>query len=281
MNKLLVIILLIICLSLFIVQNNHMPTSAQPPDENPITDDAKETILESITTYYEPNHNRLLECREDPVFIENQTAVVVDVCGTVSNGTYPLDTFAFSPSLGSMFYFSYAGNEFVKVNGTPCFVYADSANEKYRVESVGMTNTYISGDFVPDCVRVIDLTDGGIKWSTAGISNPLFWWSSDSRYLVIQGSGHKWTEIFVVDTASWSEVFRTQINDVFDISGAQLSANNNGLFSFLFNKWAGEHLFQVDFEIDLIGGSCAVGSFVYDLDTASYVNITVEEIFVG
>lgn len=273
--------MLIICLS---GCNSYAPvaeTASPPSNENSITDDAQRTILEAISCFYDPVQHRMLDIRDTSVVIDDQPTIVLDVSGIAKNGTYPLETFYVSPSTGSMYYFSSSENQFVKIDGTPYFTSADSIDEKFRAETVGMTNNYVSGNFVPDITRVLDLSSGEIRWSTDGTSNTRLYWSSDGRYLAVQGSGRQWTEILILDTTTWSEVFHTRVDDLFDALGTPLSANSNGVSSFHFNAWDEDHTFKVDFEIDLTEGTCAVGTFIYSLDTDSYTDTTVDEISVG
>ena len=281
MTKLLIIIMFIMCLS---GCNAHTPVienTSPPATENSITDDAQGAILESISTIFDPVHHRLLDIRDTPVVIDNQSTIVLDVYGIANNSTYPLEIFSLAPNSGSLYYFSSSENQFVRIAGTPHFTSSDSTDEKYRAETVGMTNNYISGNFVPDITRVIDLSNNEVKWSTDGTSNTQFWWSSDSRYLAVQGSGRKWTELLILDTTSWSEVFHARVDDLFDVLGVPLSADPNGVSKFLFDAWNEDHTFKANFEIDLIEGTCAVGTFIFNLDTSSYTDKTVNEVSIG
>ncbi len=273
MNKRLLIVLLLVlcfsgCYSVIAEKQSTLPS-------------AQKAVLDSISAYYNTSQHKVFQISSDSITIDGEVCIVIDVYGTTSVGTYLIEKFAVSQSPHPRFFFSDADDHYTEFQVAPFFDSSDSPCGEYRAEVIGMTDTYISGYNVPRKIRVIGLSDGLERWSITGTIDTHFWWSHDGRYLAVQCSGRKWTDVIILDTISWSEVYHTTFAEFFNILEISSAQNPDGVASFTFNGWRSDHSFMSDYAIDLEDGARAVGSFVYDLSTSLYTDTTVEIISEG
>jgi hypothetical protein len=81
----------------------------------------------------------------------------------------------------------------------------ESPDLRFRVETAGRTEHYISGLVVPEFLQVTDAATGEVLWQDQGWLTQSASWSPDSRFLALAYSTRIQSGLKFVDTETWSE----------------------------------------------------------------------------
>jgi hypothetical protein len=77
---------------------------------------------------------------------------------------------------------------------------AQSPDGRYRIETFGVNDAITAAGLYPAAeIRLIDLSNDEVKWSTHGYYRQSFLWSPDSRYAAVYAESRTHGETFLVD----------------------------------------------------------------------------------
>ena len=77
--------------------------------------------------------------------------------------------------------------------------------DRFRVETAGRTDQYISGWIVPEFLQVTSTDSGAVLWQDQGWLTQSAAWSPDSRFLALAYSTRTQSGLKVVDTQTWTD----------------------------------------------------------------------------
>lgn len=83
----------------------------------------------------------------------------------------------------------------VGVDGT-----AVSPDGRFRVQTAGESEHYVSGLRPPERLQLVDAGDGRVLWEREGDLRQSVLWSPDSRYAALVSAGRTWNHVTVVET---------------------------------------------------------------------------------
>lgn len=79
-----------------------------------------------------------------------------------------------------------------------------SPDERYEVRTEGETDLYVSGYRIPESLQVVDLDSGDVVWADQGWLVQRASWSPDRRYLALNYSARTWTDVYIIETETWT-----------------------------------------------------------------------------
>ncbi|BAL00334.1 hypothetical protein OBV_31350 [Oscillibacter valericigenes Sjm18-20] len=255
-------------------------TSVSGPSQNAsLEKQAQEIAL--IREYFEEPEDRNFDVEPELFSIDDVQLNAIKVSGTLHDGKYLMDTFAVDTASEKKYFYSQEEKQYVEFLGDPFFASADSPDEKYRAESVGMSEDSVSGLIPLKEMRVIDLESGTILWSDRGFLNNQFLWSPDSSYLAIGYSGRTWTETKVIEIGTWSELPNPNINGLLLAADQEADLADAGLTVIEPLKWETDNSLLLKAEWDTNTGEKVTGEFKYNIQTHVYSNAKLETELAG
>lgn len=81
---------------------------------------------------------------------------------------------------------------------------ATSPDGRFRAETAGETDLYISGVRVPEHLRIVDTETGETLWEDRGYVTQSVLWSPEGSRVALTYGGRTWETVRVLDTQTWT-----------------------------------------------------------------------------
>ncbi len=146
---------------------------------------------------------------------------------------------------------------------------AQSPDGRYRMETFGVNDAITAAGLYPAAeIRLVDLSNEEVKWSTHGYYRQSFLWSPDSRYAAVYAESRTHGETFLVDVETMDVILLPNMDAVMPYWEGETMTENEYLRHdpyFRHVSWLDEDRIRIAFEWNGSGDDRYSGTYEYSV----------------
>ena len=238
------------------------------------TENEQNEALNIVNSFFENSQERVFNILE-PVKINDDYCLVIEVLGKYNGGTYLINTFAINIKTKMLYYVNISG-DYERFQNIPWYAISESPNKKFSIISVSIVEGGHggNGDYYLGNTQILDMNTSEVLWEDTAAQREKYMWSEDSRYVARQYSGRIWTNVVIIDTADFSVITLPASEEIIYQTGFG-SSPAVYLSEFKIDRWVSEGTIKITFGWDNDAGKWTQGSYLFDVKDGS---LEVEEI---